>query len=93
MLTIIFSRFIFTVLVVALTNCGQNGSFTPPEPLPDDRLTVPKPESRDIPVYEDYFDRMTVDRLNNVFNTVRNGRKLTGSSKAVFTFFPLLIRF
>lgn len=82
-----YKTVLFVLMLSLLWQIGcssQDTRFTPPEPVPDDRLDVPRPESRDIPVYEDYFDRMTWERLDNVFDTARHFRSLTGQPKQAF---------
>lgn len=74
----------FGLVVLAFSGCRSYHPYVPPPPLPDDRLNVPAPASRDIPVYQEYVDKMTWRRLDYAIDIVRQTRRVTDNRKEAF---------
>ena len=55
-----------------------------PEPLPDDRRTIPAPEYRKIYLQQDAFDAQVTRQGSEAFDLSRQWRRLTGNKKEAF---------
>ena len=72
---------ILYLLILILVSCSQNNIFKVPPTIPDDRNHVPKPASRNIHVYGEYFDRQVILQFDEFFDLSRQYRNLTGTRK------------
>jgi hypothetical protein len=69
---------ITTIAAVFFLGCASTTKlYHPPEPIPDDRLHVPKPENRSIHTYAEYFEKQVPVQLKETLDIPRQWRHLT----------------
>lgn len=77
------TAYVLAVLAAALTaaGCAGSGRFVSPEPVPDDRRAIAKPESRDINVEAYYLDQQVFRQFEDMIDLSRGLRWISGNRK------------
>ena len=71
-------KFYIFALLFFVGCAGTTGLYHPPAPVPDDRLDVPRPKSRSIHTYAEYFEKQVPLQIKEALNIPRQWRHLTG---------------
>ena len=73
------------MLLILSSGCAGNRVFVAPEPIPDDRYTVPQPEFRKAPNdFADGFDKQFTLQGEHFFDLSRHLRRLAGRPKEAY---------
>lgn len=78
-----FTLLAISVIVFSIGCAGQN-SFKAPRDIPDDKNNIPKPESREINIFGDGFDKIVIDKTEKIIDLSLWLRKLTNNPKQAY---------
>ena len=69
---------------IQAVGCGGSMGYKPREPVPDDKVSIPRPAERDINVFADGFDMQILEQIEQSLDLSRQLRNISGKRKEAY---------